>query len=213
MSMGKVHVSLRGFGSLENDVTDEYLHIVARMSRYFKDKNVRRALKEKLNMEVSQDVFESFKRLLEFCGSLPDRQALHMDFVRGNLLFRGTQPGDMLILGNVTLSGILDFEKTAYGAPIIDVARTLAFLLVDCKYKSPEKIRKYFLYSGYNKRSGAETIPLDSELLDRLVALFLVYDLYKFFRHNPYESLTENEHFIRTRDMLLTLGMVRYTKR
>lgn len=212
MAMGELHVTLKSFGSLDNDVTVEYSDITRRMQRYFTDKNVTCALSQKLRIAVPLSSFVRFQNLLTYCHSLPDKQVLHMDFVRGNLLFRTPQPNDRLAIENVALSGILDFEKVAYGSPIIDMARTLAFLLVDCKYKAPEKIRKYFLHSGYNKRSNGENISLDSELLDRLVALFLMYDFYKFLLHNPYEFLPQNEHFTRTRDMLLSIGMIRYTK-
>ena len=211
-AMGEMHTHLREFGPLRNDVAAEYLQIVKRMQVYFNDADATRALREKLDITIPKTIFPKFIKLLEYCTTLPHQQVLHMDFVRGNLLFRHSQPNDMFTLGDISLSGILDFEKTAYGTPIIDVARTLAFLLVDCKYKSPEKIRKYFLHSGYNKRSSAVSIALDSKLLDELIVLFLIHDFYKFLRHNPYEFLPQNEHFIRTRDMLCTLGVIRYTK-
>ncbi len=69
---------------------------------------------------------------------------LHMDFVRGNILYSQNH--------ELRISGILDFEKAAYGSPLFDIARTYAFLLVDCKYKSEKEIGKYFLRSGYIKR-------------------------------------------------------------
>jgi aminoglycoside phosphotransferase (APT) family kinase protein len=119
-----------------------------------------------------------------------------MDFVRGNILFSGFE-----------ITGILDFEKTALGHPIMDMARTLAFLLVDCKYKTEEKVNKYFVQSGYTKRgANKETINDDDRGL--LVEMFLLYDLYKFLRHNPYESLYENEHYIRTKDILVKYGVI-----
>jgi Ser/Thr protein kinase RdoA (MazF antagonist) len=212
MALGEIHTGLRHFQTLDNSVTAEYLEIATQMQSYFKDENVLNALKNKLDLTISPQVFLQFQRVLEYCHTLPNQQALHMDFVRGNLLFRKSEPGDRFAIGATALSGILDFEKTGYGLPVIDAARTLAFLLVDCKYKSPEKIRKYFLHSGYNKRSSAVSIPFDSQLLDQLVTLFLAYDFYKFLRHNPYEFLPQNEHFTRTRDRLLTLGVIRYTK-
>ncbi len=115
------------------------------------------------------------------------------------------------------MTGILDFEKTAYGHPVFDVARTLAFLLVDCEYKGEAKIRKYFLQSGYNKRGTVNfRNPIikhgnrTTNLLESLIDLFLLYDFYKFLRHNPYEFLEQNHHYKRTRDILLTRNMLEY---
>ncbi len=53
----------------------------------------------------------------------------------------------------------------------------------------------------------------DYDLLEVLVDLFLFYDFYKFLRHNPYESLTDNEHFIRTKAILLRQGLIRTVAR
>ena len=110
---------------------------------------------------------------------------------------------------------MLDFEKTACGHPLFDIARSLAFLLVDCKYKTDQQIRKYFLYSGYQKR-GNNHLPRviligknrSSDLLEKLVDIFLTYDFYKFLKHNPYESLNSNEHYQRTRELLLSRKMI-----
>lgn len=183
-------------------VVEEYEQTVARMASYFATAGVQAALQRKLRLHIDGQVLQIFKKLLAACRHLPSQQVLHMDFVRSNILF-ATDP-------ELHISGILDFEKTAYGSPLFDIARTLAFLLVDCKYKEAEKVRKYFLHSGYQKRGSAPygnvfiTIGIDRfNVLEHLIELFLVYDFYKFLRHNPYESLVENEHFIRTRDMLL----------
>lgn len=119
-----------------------------------------------------------------------------MDFVRGNILFEDTD-----------ISGILDFEKTASGHTIVDIARTLAFLLVDCKYKPYDKVDKYFLYSGYQKRGRSKDIGNDDDR-NQFVEMFLFYDLYKFLLHNPYESLRLNEHHVRTKDILVRYGVV-----
>ena len=45
-------------------------------------------------------------------------------------------------------------------------------------------------------------------LLEPLLDAFLLYDFYKFLRHNPYESLSANEHFTRTRDLLLARRII-----
>jgi Ser/Thr protein kinase RdoA (MazF antagonist) len=140
---------------------------------------------------------EKYRKLLEKLGSGPSQQPLHMDFVRGNILFDDDK-----------ITGILDFEKASLGHVIMDVSRTLAFLLVDCKYKTPEKVRKYFLKSGYFKDTGGKIINL--KLMDLLIEMFLTYDFYKFLRHNPYESLLQNQHYLRTRDILINLGVISF---
>jgi Ser/Thr protein kinase RdoA (MazF antagonist) len=207
LSMGQMHQSL-AYMSLPvalPDVSDEYRAIVGRMQTYFAKDSVIQALRSKLGLEMNRERFEAYPRLLDYAGRHSGRQVLHMDFVRSNLLF-GTGPAH-LSLGTTTISGILDFEKTAFGLPVFDIARTLAFLLVDCKYKTGANMRKYFLLSGYRKRAGQ--IIEHSELLEPLVNLFLTYDFYKFLRHNPYESLSQNEHYTRTRDLLGVRGLVR----
>jgi hypothetical protein len=62
--------------------------------------------------------------------------------------------------------------------------------------------------SGYNKRGTAQLPPQYFPLLERLLGLFLLYDFYKFLRHNPYEYLPQNEHFARTRMLLLKRHLI-----
>lgn len=185
-------------------VAEQYLQIVKRMDKYFANPNVGRPLQEKLGLKLDNKKFGYFAKILEVCKKLPNQQMLHMDFVRGNVLFDE-------VGGRIVISGILDFEKTAYGHKLFDIARTLAFLLVDCKYKSEEEIRKNFLISGY-ARSGQtqlnDVMLKKTSLLETLVDMFLVYDFYKFLRHNPYESLDQNEHFVRTRNLLLQQNLL-----
>jgi Ser/Thr protein kinase RdoA (MazF antagonist) len=207
-AMSNMHALLKGMSDTNlPSVFDEYTDIFERMQRYFSAPQVSGAMRQKLNVMIVPGVLENALTLLRspIAGS---QQPLHMDFVRGNILFGGMALPE-LTLHKVRLSGILDFEKTALGSPVVDIARTLAFLLVDCKYKQPQKVYKYFLQSGYMKR-GANTTPLDSELLEKYVNLFLLHDFYKFLRHNPYESLAANEHYVRTRDILHERNMVRY---
>lgn len=177
-------------------VYDDYLAITKRMENYFNKSEVESAIEYKLDLRINTEKLSQYKKILQKYRKQPNQQPLHMDFVRGNVLFEGTK-----------VSGILDFEKTALGHPIIDIARTLAFLLVDCKYKSAEKVYKYFLYSGYQKRGLNKDIGND---LDRngFVEMFLFYDLYKFLIHNPYEALNLNEHYVRTRDILVKYDVV-----
>ena len=198
--LGAMHTRLRQQHFHLTTVVSEYQKIISRMSVYFERREVIQAMESKLALRLSVD-FDALEELLNSCDNLPGQQALHMDFVRGNVLYKPASSRAPFVLGNYELSGILDFEKTAYGHPTFDVARTLAFLLVDCKYKPEAKIRKYFLESGYVKR-GQQHFSADS-LFEQLVSLFLVYDFYKFLRHNPYESLIHNEHFERTKLLLI----------
>jgi hypothetical protein len=214
------------------------------MSRYFAQKDVQKAMRDKLNLSVHLPDFLSLLSQLE---QVPGRIPLHMDFVRSNVLFREAQPTDALIIENLALSGVLDLEKAAVGHPLFDIARTLAFLLVDCA-KPEEKIRKYFLDSGYHKRGnrsiygeipssiarsdslgakGQLVLPRSAGkaessrtmedgisgplMLEQLITLFLTYDLYKFLKQNPYESLSKNHHFKRTIDILLARKVVQYS--
>jgi Ser/Thr protein kinase RdoA (MazF antagonist) len=203
-AMSDMHAALRDFDVANlPDVVDMYLEIFGCMQRYFAGSGVRTALAKKLHLILPK--LDQCVAVLNACKGLPNQQALHMDFVRSNILFSG-EP---------TITGILDFEKTARGNQLFDIARTLAFLLVDCKYKSPDKVRKYFLRSGYKKRGAADLQHLTIktregtvDVLEVLVDLFLLYDFYKFLRHNPYETLPLNEHFTRTSELLLRRRLI-----
>ncbi|HWZ65649.1 MAG TPA: phosphotransferase [Patescibacteria group bacterium] len=195
-TMSDMHALLAKFEGDLTEIAFDSLALNHRMQTYFTDPNVMGALWAKLNLKIRHT---NFQPLLHICQKLPDQQALHMDFVRGNVLFETVDNG-------LTISGILDFEKTGRGHVVFDIARTLAFLLVDCKYKDETKVRKYFLQSGYSKRGAspyATLVVKQHDLLEDLLDFFLVHDFYKFLRHNPYEFLPQNEHFIRTRDLLL----------
>nr|AIA16507.1 Phosphotransferase enzyme family [uncultured bacterium]AIA17375.1 Phosphotransferase enzyme family [uncultured bacterium] len=190
-TMGNMHSILADYSGDLPDIADELIALNRRMVRYFVEPDVARAMSQKLNIKIKQP---SFMRLLASCKNQPS-QALHMDFVRGNILFEGDD-----------ITGILDFEKAGRGTPAFDIARTLAFLLIDCKYKSEDKTYKYFIQSGYTKRSASTFRAWQS--VDRLVQFFLLHDFYKFLRHNPYEHLEQNEHFVRTKAMLLKHGII-----
>jgi Ser/Thr protein kinase RdoA (MazF antagonist) len=192
--------------SLPSTVAGEYQAIFGRMQRYFNDAQVSSALHQKLNLRLVATDLSYYLALLEKLTTLPGQQPLHMDFVRGNILFTGSKE-------KTRLCGILDFEKTATGHPLCDIARTLAFLLVDC-HLPESKIRKYFLYSGYTKRGQAVFRNLilknarHTTMLEALVDLFLLHDFYKFLRHNPYEFLLQNHHFRRTQELLLKRAVI-----
>jgi Ser/Thr protein kinase RdoA (MazF antagonist) len=208
-TMSDMHAALQQLhtSSLPN-VADEYNEILMRMQDYFDDIGVQAAMTTKLQITFNTSILSQLHLILKASKALPGQQPLHMDFVRGNVLFAKEN-------NTVELTGILDFEKTAYGHPLFDIARTLAFLLVDCKYKSADKIRKYFLISGYSKRGKTPftnlTFNLQGKkinLLESLVTLFLIHDFYKFLCHNPYEYLSQNEHYCRTRDILASRGTI-----
>lgn len=185
-------------------VADQYTTIIKRMDGYFAETGGREAMGKKLGLRVRP---RDFVQTLQGAKNLKHQQVLHMDFVRSNVLFAEED--------EIRISGILDFEKTGIGHPLFDIARTLAFLLVDCKYKTEQQVRKYFLSSGYKRRGSQPFRPVvikdngqREDLLETLVELFLLYDFYKFLRHNPYETLPGNEHFMRTRGLLIDHGLV-----
>lgn len=194
-----------------DDVVEIQKSVLYMMRQYFSDEGVRLAMHDKLGLSVPKNSLLGLAAGLAATGLLGDRQALHMDFVRGNVLFRDTPDDDL----SVTVAGVLDFEKCAHGPVVFDIARTLAFLLVDCKYKTEQQVRKYFLYSGYSKRGSSRLnlprIKQDGKeinVLELLINLFLLHDFYKFLRHNPYDSLAENEHFVRTRQLLVVRQVI-----
>jgi Ser/Thr protein kinase RdoA (MazF antagonist) len=205
-TLSDMHHALYSFpasvGAALPDCAHEYMHHVERVRAYFSDTEKSEAIARTLGIHIPPSAIDAAARAARAASLLSRKQALHMDFVRGNILF---SEGD-----TVAIAGVLDFEKTAYGHPILDIARTLAFLLVDCAYASEQKIRKHFLRSGYRKR-GAYPLPHPTftyhgytyAMLEELIDLFLLYDLYKFLKHNPYESLHENTHYLRTREILL----------
>jgi Ser/Thr protein kinase RdoA (MazF antagonist) len=196
-SLSDLHDALRDCSLARlPDVIDEYETLLGRMHRYFTDPGVAGALQAKLNIEVAAAPLARAVKTLQ-AGRGLRRQALHMDFVRSNVLFADSTNG-----GPLSLSGILDFEKAAAGPPAFDIARTLAFLLVDCKYKTPLQVRQNFMVSGYARRGGAVLERRWIPYIDALVPVFLLHDLYKFLRHNPFEFLPSNEHFVRTRRLL-----------
>lgn len=205
-AMGDLHAALRDMPKpVGPTVNDELVELYERMERYFDDKDVKRAMLQKLGVTIDPRRIHFLRQFVESNKHLPAQQMLHMDMVRGNVLFENAKPSDRWQIKDVALTGIIDFEKAAYGHPICDVARTLAFLYVDCP-KSTDKIFKYFFQSGYVKR-GVNTLT-NGNLLGDFILLFLMHDFYKFLRHTPYESLADNYHYIRTRDLLKSYGMI-----
>ena len=138
--------------TLSVHITDELQSLIDRMEQYFASADVSRAMDKKLSVSVGvnfhtyKSLFSQFDRQLD-----PEEHILHMDLVRGNVLF-DTDARSPWRINSLAISGIIDFEKASTGHPVFDIARTLAFLLVDCKSKDRRSIFKYFLQSGYNKR-------------------------------------------------------------
>lgn len=215
MAMSRVHARAKDLTLDAKNQADVCLGLLGRMRKYLSEPAVQHAMAQKLKLCVPIAKLDYLEQSLEFGRHLPNQQPLHMDFVRGNLLFSpSTEMSSQLRVGNAIMSGIIDFEKAALSHPVFDVARTLAFLLVDCPRYPPAKIYKYFLQSGYNKRGESRfAVPITNgrNLLEDYISFFLLYDFYKFLRHNPYEFLPQNHHFIQTRDILLARNMVKYS--
>ena len=213
MALGRFHEAGKGLRDvLLPSVASECMAQCDSMENYFAKNTINKAILQKLRVKVNVS-FRALRLFLQFCDDLPDQQPLHMDFVRGNVLFRTAEVGDRLAVGGLALSGILDLEKASQGHPLFDVARSLAFLLVDCN-KPSVKIYSYFLNSGYLKRGGRELKPVrlnGCDVLEQMITFFLVYDFYKFLRQNPYESLQDNHHFVRTRDILVERKVLQLT--
>lgn len=205
-TMSDMHAAL-GHATIDVPLDSAATHCAGYLNQvadYVSRPPVGQAMNTKLGICVPAVVLERYRKLLPYFGSLGYQQPLHMDFVRGNVVFTG-----------VDVTGILDFEKTALGHPVFDIARTLAFLLVDCKYKCELEVRRYFLASGYQKHGAAayrlptiKTAGGGIDVLETLVNVYSLYDLYKFLLHNPYEYLAKNEHYIRTRDLLARRGLI-----
>ena len=179
---------------------------LAAMKKYFADDHVRGAMRRKLKLTIGPAVLDLLADGLMRAKNLSPTIPLHLDLVRGNVLYGD---GGAWQIGDVSLTGLIDFEKVARGPAVLDLARTYAFLIVDSSRKSPEKIFKYLIHSGYNKR-GKNQVDFPASIFWSLVRFFLLYDFYKFLCHNPYEHLGENHHFRLTRNMLIRKNMIEY---
>jgi hypothetical protein len=197
------------------DVETVCLRQLDKMEQYFSPA-VLRAVQNKLHVVPQLTFFAAYRVCFTALLTTPGRQLLHMDFVRGNILFDAPRPSDRWQIGDIALTGLLDLEKAAVGHPLVDIARTLTFLLADCSQKSVLQLRRYFLDSGYNKRGASRIKPLSvtlptgvkCDVLETCMQFFWLYDFYKFLRSNPYESLGENYHYVRTRDILLQKNLL-----
>jgi len=173
---------------------------ISSMKKYFKKVEpwIIKKLKLKLNW---LNIDKTFKNLIKDTNTYP-RNIMHYDFVRGNILFSNKLNKNLDIY---PITGILDFEKVCIGPEIADIARTLAFLLVDCKFKDVITVRKRFLISGYIKRGKNKLnhYIFKTKEFNNLLIFFWLRDFWKFLVYNPYEYLYMNEHYKRTRQVLL----------
>ncbi len=153
----------------------------ARMREYFLDN--KESIKRKLGYSINFDQIDKLVKSMH-SSSKKDKyqQLIHMDFVRGNILFRDRKEEEIY-----EITGVLDFEKMLVGQVEIDVARTYAFLIIDCKYKSHDEINNYFMTE----------VGVEFYAITHFVNYFWMRDLWKHLQCNPYESLCENEHYIR----------------
>lgn len=165
-----------------------------KMQKYlFKNKQF---IKSKLNIEIK---FEKLNFLIKeiLKKTFSDKKyLLHMDFVRGNILFSNEKKEEIY-----EIKGVLDFEKMLIGPRELDLARTVAFLYVDCKYKKKTEIEKYFFEEGYyftKNGEKSEAVYLKKVDIQEIIRYYLCRDFWKFLECNPYDSLLLNEHFLRT---------------
>lgn len=177
------------------------------MQKYLKEVEpwIEKKLEVNLDWTNIEEVFNSVMK--RFAKSDQQKAILHYDFVRGNILFSSKLDKKLDIY---PIIGILDFEKVCIGPVIADVARTLAFLIVDCKYKKEETVKKRFMISGYDKggKNKLDIKCINSPLMVHLLSFFWLRDFWKFLENNPYEYLHMNEHYLRTRDLLAKYGLI-----
>lgn len=178
---------------------DEILREINFMGKYFK--KVEPWINKKLNLALD---WEKINTVLETSLEIKQKNiALHYDFVRGNILF-----SDKILKDDTyEITGMIDFEKVCIGPAIVDITRTLSFLIIDCKFKNEEEVKKWFLLRGYLKR-GKFKVKINKFLLEKLLKIFWFRDFYKFLLHNPYEYLNQNEHYTRTAAKLLERGIL-----
>lgn len=212
-AMSDLHSAIKTAQIILPNAIKENQELLSRIQAYFANKNVQKAMRMKLGLNLQKNLIHTLQEVLSESNKLP-AQSIHLDLVRGNILFENAKsnPAAGWTINNLTLSGLIDFEKSAKGPLILDFARTYAFLLVDCVNKPPEKIFKYLIHSGYNKRGGSHInfSEQSKRLFNYLVTFYLLHDFYKFLLHNPYESLKDNHHYQRTKTILLSKNVLKY---
>ncbi len=195
-TMARMHHLLSKTSLILPAVEDVLKAQLAEMTYYFNQPGVSRALQIKLRVALTTKDLTGYAVTIDELKTLSGRQPLHMDYVRGNILFAESAAAP-------TITGVIDFEKAAMGHPLVDAARTLAFLAVDCKYQTPARVQRYFLHTGYLNHTANSGNEMSAKLFTQVINLFLLHDFYKFLLHNPYEALGENRHFRRTVALLV----------
>ncbi len=186
-TLKQIHVALKNETGLELPQWRKYLPSdSAKITKYFQVNS--KIIKTKLKIELNT---EKFQKILKSMQADKTTQVIHGDFVRSNVLFSSEKRAE-----DYEITGILDFEKCMYAPAIVDIARTLAFLLVDCKHKSESEIVYHFLIRGYGANDYPKYISLYH--LKEFLLYFWTRDLWKFLTANPYESLHQNYHFTAT---------------
>ncbi|MCW1908203.1 MAG: phosphotransferase [Candidatus Saccharibacteria bacterium] len=201
-TMAQMHHLLSKTSLILPAVEDVLKAQLAEMSVYFNQPGVLRALQIKLRLALTTKDLVGYAVTIDELKTLSGRQPLHMDYVRGNILFDESAAAP-------TITGVIDFEKAAMGHPLVDAARTLAFLAVDCKYQTPARAQRYFLHTGYLNNAADLENEMSTNLFTQVINLFLLHDFYKFLLHNPYEALNENHHFRRTAALLVQKRLLR----
>lgn len=148
---------------------------------------------QKLRLQLNADKMMTIVKNIQ---QLDENQIVHYDFVRGNILFSDKKEDE-----TYPITGIIDFEKTMIATPEVDIARTISFLLIDCKYKTDKQISQNFIKEGYIRMGNGRISRLD--VINTLMIYFWVRDIWKFLSSNPYDSLSLNYHYQETKTRLL----------
>ncbi|MEA3357347.1 MAG: phosphotransferase [Patescibacteria group bacterium] len=192
--MAEMHRLLKDFPHQTTSLprwSDYLRNDYSKLKSYFQKNSP--AIKKKLSLQVNiKDCTELTKSLHpKSLHPKSHEQTIHYDFVRGNILFSSEKH-----ILTYPITGILDFEKAMIASTAVDIARTLSFLLVDCKYKSDQEIITYFLKEGYVALGKANSPRFDQ--LNNLMIYFWLRDLWKFLTGNPYNDLHLNYHYTET---------------
>src|SRR4030088_3203077 len=89
-SMSSLHSALREFRTSDLPaITDEYSVILQHMQVYFSDSSVTGTLKHKLGLVIKPQKLKWLEVVVQAASMVSDQRyhALHMDFVRSNVLF------------------------------------------------------------------------------------------------------------------------------
>lgn len=201
MKMSQMHRLLKDYKGNVEAVTqwDNYLKTDSSRMLQYMNKNTEHII-NKLHLKFNITEAENLVSLLHQ-DTTTKNQLVHCDFVRGNILFSQKK------LQNIyEITGILDFEKLLFGPIEADISRTMAFLLVDCRYKSSHEIEQYFLTEGYALLGKGASFSISQ--LNLYMIYYWLRDFWKFLECNPYEDLKKNYHFNKTTEILIEKGFL-----